>query len=470
MSQKFYITTPIYYVNARPHIGHAYTTLAADVVSRWRKSKGDDVFFLTGTDEHGAKVAEAAKEANRQPEEFAAEVAADFKSAWTNLNIEYSDFIRTTESRHQQGVVAFLQKLKDNGALYEGEYAGLYCTGCESFKTEKELVDGKCPDHNRIPEKVTEKNWFFKLSDYLAKVESLIENDTVRIRPASAKKEALGLIKQKLEDFSVSRENVAWGIPLPWDASQTVYVWVEALQNYITALGYPKLNDYWPADVQLIGKDILKFHAIYWPAMLLAAGLETPKELFVHGYFTIDGKKMGKSMGNAIDPNQLVAEYGADAARYLLLSQFPFGQDGDVKAEKFNEQYNSFLVNGLGNLVARTATLIESHFGGEIVIKEAGLGAENIDQLMGEFKFEEALKALQSKLGELDKRMEDAKPWELVASDKAKAETVLSEIASCLVAAARQLAPLLPATAEKVIRQFTGGTIRKGEPLFPRKQ
>lgn len=466
---KFYITTPIYYVNARPHIGHAYTTLAADVVSRWRKSKGDDVFFLTGTDEHGAKVAEAAKAAGKEPQEFVDSVALEFKDAWKHLGIEYSDFIRTTESRHQKGVVAFLEKLKDAGALCEGEYAGLYCTGCESFKTEKELVDGKCPDHNRAPEKVTEKNWFFKLSDYLKKVESLIENDAIRIRPESAKKEALGLIKQKLEDFSVSRENVKWGIPLPWDAHQTVYVWVEALQNYITALGYPKLDAYWPADVHLIGKDILKFHAIYWPAMLLAAGLPTPKEIFVHGYFTIDGKKMGKSLGNVIDPNELVAGYGQDAARYLLLSQFPFGTDGDVKAEKFVEQYNAFLVNGLGNLAARAAALIENHFNGTILFGEEQLDRAEYDRLMGEFKFDEVLKFLQAKLGELDKRMEEEKPWELVKKDKARAEQVLAGVAGGIVAIARELSPFLPSASEKIIAQFTAGSIAKGEPLFPRK-
>lgn len=467
---KFYITTPIYYVNAKPHIGHAYTTLAADVIARWHKLKGDGTFFLTGTDEHGAKVAEAAAAAGKDPQEFADEVAKEFRAAWKNLGIDYSDFIRTTEARHKKGVASFLEVLKNKGALYEGKYSGLYCVGCENFITEKELVDGLCPAHKKEPREVTEKNWFFKLADYLKKVEELISSDKLVIRPGFAKREALGLIKQDLEDFSVSREKVKWGIPLPWDKSQTIYVWVDALLNYITARGYPKLPaGAWPADLQLVGKDILKFHAIYWPAMLLAASLEPPRELFVHGYFSIDGQKMSKSLGNVIDPNDLVKEYGQDGARYLILSQFPFGQDGDIKVEKFKEQYNADLANGVGNLTSRAANLIEKNFDGVFNKKEPEALDKNFDALLAGNRIDEALKSVVLLFGELDKKIEKEKLWNLVKEDKERAGKILSVIANEILSLAQKLAPFLPATAEKIKKQFSAKRIKKGEPLFPRK-
>ncbi len=465
---KFYVTTPIYYVNARPHIGHAYTTLAADVLARWHKQQGDATWFLTGTDEHGAKVAEAAAKAGEETQAFTDAVADQFRSAWKNLQIEYSDFIRTTEERHERGVAAFLAVLKNNSALYEGEYRGLYCTGCETFITAKELAGGLCPIHHTAPEEVAEKNWFFKLADYKQSIGELIESDRLKIRPDGAKKEALGLLKQDLEDFSISREKVKWGIKLPWDETQTVYVWVDALLNYLTAISYPPAEK-WPADLQLIGKDILKFHAIYWPAMLLSAGLKPPRELFVHGYFTIDGQKMGKSAGNVIDPNDLVAEYGADGARYLLLSQFPFGQDGDVKRGKFNEQYNAFFANGLGNIVARTATLIEKHFPGEAVTLKTETDTQDFDSLMSECKFDEALKSNSLRIAALDKELEDNKPWQLIKTDKDRAKNILFSTAGEIVLIARQLRPFFPETSEKIIKQFTASGIKKGEPLFPRK-
>lgn len=467
---KFYITTPIYYVNAKPHIGHAYTTLAADVIARAHKLKGDDTFFLTGTDEHGAKVAEAAGLAGKSPQAFSDEIAELFKSAWANLGIEYSDFIRTTEPRHEAGVTAFLGVLKKNNALYEGEYRGLYCTGCENFITEKELVDGLCPVHKKKPQEVVEKNWFFKLSKYLAQVGELISSDKLKVGPNSAKKEALGLVRQGLEDFSVSREKVKWGIPLPWDESQTVYVWVDALLNYVTARGYPQLSKTaWPADLQLVGKDILKFHAIYWPAMLLAAGLPPQRELFVHGYFSIDGQKMSKSLGNVIDPNDLVKEYGADGARYLILSQFPFGQDGDIKVEKFKEQFNADLANGIGNLVSRTANLIEKNFDGAFDKKEPQAPDEGFDALLSGNRIDEALKSVVSGFGELDKKIDEQKLWNLVKENKNQANKILSDIANEILALARKLAPFLPVAAEKIIKQFSAKKIKKGEPMFPRK-
>ncbi|MFH2104698.1 MAG: class I tRNA ligase family protein [Parcubacteria group bacterium] len=325
---KFYITTPIYYVNDKPHIGHAYTTVAADVLARYHRLRGDDVHFLTGNDEHGDKVARSAEEAGQEPQAFCDEMSAKYQLTWDRLNIGYDDYIRTTEPRHKEAVQDFLTVLKDKGAIYEGTYEGLYCTGCEKFLTDKELVDGECPDHKKAPEKLSEKNYFFKLGDYLNEVKRQIEKDEIKVDPENIKREVLGLFKQDLQDFSVSRESVKWGIELPFDKSQKTYVWVEALQNYITAIGYKddqkKFKRYWPADVHLMAKDIIKFHAIFWPAMLLAADLPVPKQIFAHGFFTIDGQKMSKTIGNVIDPNDLVDEYGADATRYLILSQFWF--------------------------------------------------------------------------------------------------------------------------------------------------
>ncbi len=495
--KNFYITTPIYYVNSRPHIGHAYTTLSADVISRWRNISGDDVFFLTGTDEHGAKIAEAAKKSNKDPKDFTDEVSLEFVETWKNLGIEYSDFIRTTESRHEKGVESFMELLKNTGALYEGEYSGLYCTGCEKFMTEKDLVDNKCPDHNREPEKVVENNWFFKLSDYLKKIEILIKEDKIKICPDFAKKETLGLLKQNLEDFSVSRENVSWGIKLPWDQNQTVYVWVDALLNYITARGFPSISkDSWPADLQIIGKDILKFHAIYWPAMLLAAGLQTPREIFVHGYFTIDGKKMSKTIGNVIDPNDLVKEYGRDGARYLLLSQFPFGQDGDVKAEKFIDQYNSDLANGLGNLVSRVTSIVSSNNDliflddlSESFCKDIRQSWERYESFFGSYAIEEAIKEIRALIKKSDEEVESFQIWDLVKKDKKRSSFVIHALLERIRVIAWMISPFMPETSEKIFlslgiknksditikeaKELTwlpkSNEIKKCELLFPRK-
>ncbi|MBU3922770.1 methionine--tRNA ligase, partial [Patescibacteria group bacterium] len=356
---KKLITTPIYYVNDIAHLGHAYTTLAADVLTRFFREQGEQVFFLTGTDEHGAKIAESAKKEGKDPKEFCDEKSELFKKTWENLNIKYDHFVRTTDEKHEKAVKKFLENLKDS--IYEKEYEGLYCTGCEKFLTEKELVDGLCPDHKKEPEKIKEKNYFFKLKDYLNKVEKLIESGKLKIEPDFARKETLALLKQDLDDFSISRQKVKWGIEFPFDKNQTIYVWFEALLNYVSSIGYgtDEFNEWWDDAeiVHLLAKDILKFHTIYWPAILLAAKQKTPDKEFIHGFFTVDGQKMSKTIGNVIDPNDIVNEFGVDGARYLLLSQFPFGQDGDFKKEKFIEKYNSDLANGLGNLVARVLKL-----------------------------------------------------------------------------------------------------------------
>ncbi|MDP3900059.1 MAG: methionine--tRNA ligase [bacterium] len=487
MENKFYITTPIYYVNDRPHIGHAYTTVAADVLARYHRLINDEVFFLTGTDEHGKKVFDSAIKAGKSPQEFTDEVAADFQDVWKTLNISNDFFIRTTADEHKKRVQEIFTKLKEaktplgNDVLYEGEYKGLYCTGCERFLTEKELVDGKCPDHKVAPEQIAEKNYFFRLTDFLPKIQKRIENDDLKILPAKRKAEVLGLFKQGLDDFSVSRESVSWGVDLPFDTTQKAYVWVDALSNYITALGYPpyakatggkpddseKFKTFWPADLQLMAQDILKFHAIYWPAILLALGVELPKAEFIHGFFTINGQKMSKSVGKVIDPRDLVKKYTVDVTRYLLLSQFSFGSEADVQEERFDEKYNADLANGLGNLVARVSNLLEKD-NIEVNIK---IGSDeelkkHFDNVLKEFKIDEGLKLLWDKLRKADEIISAKKPWEIKDLNEKKA--VLEPIAQDILNVAELLQVYIPETAAKIIKQFSEKNIKKGELLFPR--
>ena len=434
---KFYITTPIYYVNDKPHIGHAYTTISADVLARYHRLRGDEVFFLTGTDEHGSKVAQAAAKAGLEPQEFCDLNSAKFELLWDQLDITNDKFIRTTSQEHKDRVKIFLEKLKNNDAIYEGEYSGLYCNGCEKFISEKDLIDGKCPDHNCAPELLKEKNYFFKFKKYLPEVEKLIDSGQIKIMPESRRKEVLGLIKQGLDDFSISRESVKWGIELPFDKKQVVYVWVEALLNYITALGFGKkdnnLEKFWPAEIHLMAKDIIKFHALYWPALLVAAGLQPPKVIFAHGFFTVDGEKMSKTIGNTIDPQALLDEFGSDAVRYLLLSQFPFGIDGDVKAANFAIQYNADLANGVGNLVSRSIAMIDKYFAGQI--PEPGFDEELVGQVeeiwqeysgaMQQFAVDKAILAIK-KLNALgDEYVEKNKPWQLAKNNQDSLSVVI---------------------------------------------
>ncbi|MFA5029232.1 MAG: methionine--tRNA ligase [Patescibacteria group bacterium] len=496
---KFYITTPIYYVNDKPHIGHAYTTISADVLARYHRLKGEEVFFLTGTDEHGSKVAQSARAAEMTPQEFCDLNAAKFQLLWDRLDITNDFFIRTTSQEHQTRVKKFLEKLKDKGALYEGEYAGLYCTGCEKFITEKELVNGKCPDHNIEPEILKEKNYFFKLKEYLPEVEKLIDKGELKILPQSRHKEVLGLIKQGLEDFSISRESVKWGIDLPFAKGQVVYVWVEALLNYITALGYGEAGDdfkkFWPADVHLMAKDIIKFHALYWPALLLAAGEQPPKVIFAHGFFTVDGQKMSKTLGNTIDPDALIDEFGSDAVRYLLLSQFPFGIDGDVKAGNFAIQYNADLANGVGNLVSRVLAMTEKYFFGLVPKTQENELAEKTDIIwqeyeaaMENFGLDKAVETIKKLNSLADGYIEKNQPWSLAKTDSEKLETIIYSLLETIRQLAVMIYPLMPNTAEKIFsglglgdwkklafselrasRMLAPGTkVNKGEPLFPR--
>ncbi len=463
----FTVTTPIFYVNARPHIGHAYSVVAADVLARYRRLQGDTVFFLTGTDEHGTKIAEAAAAAGHTPQAFADATAQTFRDAWRALDISHDDFIRTTEPRHAAGVTAALKTLRDKGFLLQKAYRGRYCTGCETFVTEKDLTaEGKCPQHQRVPEVVEEQNWFFSLQRFLPAIRSGLEKGTFRVEPAERRNEVLGLLTHGLEDFSVSRsrERVPWGIPVPFDDSQTVYVWVDALLNYLTALGFgsaaPREN-LWPADVQIIGQDILKFHAVYWPALLLALDLPLPRTLVVHGFFTIDGQKVSKSLGNVLDPQDLVRRYGSDATRYLLLSQFPLGTSGDVQSARFDEQYDAVLANTIGNLVSRTIALLQKFAGGTIpdavpdpkIVAELEAyrtkvvhpNKENVGAII------DALVRVPVELAVfLNQYVDRVAPWK--ERDQAKLQTALRTLVEGLVVLGVMAEPVLP-RASRALRQ-----------------
>lgn len=468
---KFYITTPIYYVNDEPHCGHAYTTIAADVLARSHRLKGDKVFFLTGTDEHGDKVAEIAKKCAKEPLDFCNEISEKFKEAWKSLNISNDFFIRTTSEKHQLGIEALLLKLKDNKDIYKKKYQGLYCAGCEKFILEKELVNGLCPDHKKEPKLIEEENYFFRLGKYLPTIKKLIEKDKIKILPKERKLEALGLLKQDLEDFSISRQRTTWGINVPWDKSQRVYVWVDALSNYISGIGYPnkEFKKWWPADLHIIGKDILKFHAIYWPAMLLAAKIEPPKSIFVHGFFTINGQKMSKSLGNTIRPDELIKKFGVDATRYLLLTQFPFGQDGDISWEKLTEKYNADLANGLGNLVQRTIGMITKYLGGRIPALKIKLKKkEKFEKFVEELKLEEALKEIWQIIALSDIYISEKKPWQLTKDNPKELNKVLGNLKNNLLEIASFLTPFMPSTAQTIMEIFSGANIKIIKPLFPR--
>jgi methionyl-tRNA synthetase len=488
LPSRFFVTTPIYYVNDKPHIGHAYCTIAADVLSRFHRMNGEETFFLTGTDEHGSKVAETAEELGKSPQELCDANALSFKEAWKNLNITYDYFVRTTDSRHEKAVQKLLNQLNsattegDQKTVYPGEYSGLYCVGCEKFITEKDLVNGLCPEHQRKPEKLSEKNYFFRLSSYLKKVEKLILDNKLRLLPEERKKETLGLLRQGLEDFSISREKVRWGIPLPFDPKQNAYVWVDALPNYISAIGYgddPEHFKKWWKDayvVHLIGKDILKFHAIFWPAMLLAVGEKPPDVIFVHGYFTVEGQKMSKTLKNVVDPNFLVKEYGPDAVRYLLLTQFPFGQDGDIDERRLAEKYNSDLANDLGNLVSRVINMVKSYCEGKIpqpllydksdeelkdeAVTCGGVVFEHISKINLNQAIDQAMKLVRSS----NRYIENQAPWNLAKNDdKERLATVLYVGCEVLRIISVLFHPLLPNKSVR-IRELLG---LSGEELNP---
>lgn len=466
MNKKFYVTTPIYYVNDRPHIGHAYTTLVADILTRYHKQKKEKVFFLTGTDEHGLKIAAAAEQAKKPEREFVAEKARVFKKAWKMLSIEYNNFIRTTNSKHIKAVKNALDYLYKNKFIYKGFYQGFYCQSCEQYKMADDLVDGKCPDHQIEPKILKEESYFFKLSRFEKILKKKIENDELEIKPIERKNEVLAFLEKGLKDISISRKAVFWGIPLPFDKKFTLYVWIDAFLNYLTGLGWQgkakRYPEFFPPDLQLMSKDILRVHATIWPALLLALKMPLPKKIFVHGYFTIEGQKMSKSIGNVIWPEDLVEKFGVDGARYLLISSLSYGQDGDVSWEKLIKKYNADLANGLGNLISRIIGL-NSKF--KIQKSKLKLKIKNYNRLLEEFKFKEALELIWSKIAWANKYIEEKRLWELVKINPKEGERVLSEIFSLIAEISEKISPFMPETSMKIKKILKS---RKSEPLFPR--
>jgi methionyl-tRNA synthetase len=478
MDKKFYVTTPIYYVNDAPHIGSAYTTLAADIIARYYRQKlgKENVFFLTGTDEHGQKVAQSAKEAGLTPQKFADSVIPKFKDAWKLLNIGYDFFIRTTDPRHEKVVSELLQKVYDSGYVYLGTYEGPYCVGCERFYKESELVDGRCPLHpNKEISHQKEKNYFLKLKELVKdKVLPKLKAGEYNILPEERKNEILSRIEQGVEDVSVSREGVTWGTPVPWDKTQTVYVWIDALVNYYSATRFLEgKGKFWPADLHLMAKDILWFHAVIWEALLIAAGIELPKTVFAHGFFTVDGQKMSKSLGNVITPKQLVDRYGVDGTRYLLISAVSFGSDGDISLKDFDTKYNADLANGLGNLVSRVAKMSESTEG--YFYKNGGKEVpslfNDVEAEMLKFRFDNALSIIWGAIKGTDEYLSRERPWVKDLSDENQKLSKFVNLTTAIeniLAVAFCLKPFLPETAEKIEKQFKGPKIKAEAPLFPR--
>lgn len=468
--KSMYITTPIYYATDKPHIGHAYTTVAADVLARyWQARLGrEHVLFLTGTDEHGQKIAEAAERASVTPQALVDSLVPQYEQTWDALGIAPDIFMRTTHPGHTSFAQAFLTKLNDLGHIYKGEYEGFYCVGCESYKTDLELVAGTCPDHPSLtPERRKEENYFFKLTKFAPKVAGLIRSGELEVKPLIRRTEVLARLAGEVHDISISRLGLNWGIPLPFDTQHTTYVWVEALLNYASALDIQGRPDFWPPTVQLMGKEILWFHAAIWPALLLAADQSLPKLLFAHGWFTVDGQKMSKTAGNVIDPVNLVSKWGTDAVRYFLLSAVPFGSDGDIAPTRFLEIYTADLANGIGNLLNRTVTLLARS---DITIEPgAAPSCADVDRAIEELRLDEGLKNVMTIVRDANQRLEAAKPWELVKEQsevsRSKLEEVLTTVYRQLETIAAGLAPYLPDTSTKIVMQLRSG---QPEPLFPR--
>ena len=466
--EKFYITTPIYYTNAKPHIGHAYTTIACDVLARFnRQQLGDDrVFFLTGTDEHGAKIQKKAEEEGVEPQKFVDGFAEIFQDLWKQLNISNNGFIRTTSPAHKLAVQKVLQTLYDNGSIYKGSYKGLYCVGCEQFKSENELVDGKCPDHNIAPEEMEEECYLMKMGKWQETLIEKIKSDEFRIQPERYKKEMLSFLEtQKLEDVSISRKNLKWGIEIPFDTQHTTYVWLDALLNYLTGIGWDgedkNIPAMWPAEIQMLGKDILRVHATIWAAILLNLEIELPKSLFIHGHILSGGKKMSKTLGNVIGIDEMIEKFGVDGTRYLLMSGGTFGDDLDLTMERMTEKYNADLANGLGNLVSRVIKLAQN-----FQVPSPAIGfSDQISEFLNEFKFDAALEYINNLVKDSNKHIEDNKPWELAKSDEQKFAEVMKKLLSELNKIAELLAPFMPETSSKIKTALETKVV---EPLFQR--
>jgi len=472
MNKKFYITTAIPYVNAAPHIGHALELVQADTLARYHRQKGEDVYFLTGSDENSLKNVQTAEKQNISTQELVDQNSKKFEDLKPALNLSFDDFIRTTEKRHIDGAQKFWLACKKED-LYKKKYKGLYCVGCEAFYNEDELENNKCPEHQTCPEVVEEENYFFKLSNYQKWLEELIEQDKIKITPQTRKNEVLAFIKKGLHDFSISRSKKRahnWGIPVPGDNQQIQYVWFDALINYISALDWQNngklFKKYWPAEIHVIGKGISRFHAIYWPAMLKSAGLEIPKAIFIHGYVTIDGQKISKSFGNTINPKDLVEKYGTDAIRYYLLKEIPAYNDGDFSQKRLKEIYNADLANGLGNLVARVAKLCQNaNLNFKTTNKQVGQIEVKVSKFLDNYQFDLALNEIWEQIRQADKTINEKKVWK---QEGESLEKTLNLLINQIRQIASDLQPFLPETAFIIQKQFKGPKIKAEQPLFPR--
>lgn len=487
---KFYITTSIPYANAAPHLGHILDPLIADVLARYHRIKGDDVRFLVGTDEHGAKIVRTADGFGKTPKQLVDENSEKYKEMHKLLNISWNDFIRTSDQKlHWPGAQKMWHALKESDDIYWKKYKGLYCVGHEAFITEKELVDGQCQDHQKKPEIIEEENWFFRLSKYADRIKNAIISGELRVMPESRKNEILSFVHGGLEDVSVSRpqKDISWGVPVPDDSTQIMYVWLEALTSYISSIGYGHENPvskelfqkWWPADIQVVGKDNLRFHAAIWPGMLLSAGLSLPKRIFIHGFVNVEGRKISKTVGNVIPPEVVVKKYGTDPVRHYFLREFPSHEDGDFSYKKFEERFNGDLANGLGNLVARITALgekfgeISFNFASDVekeVKDEIGRVFEEYEKNMQDIRLHEASSKIWELVSFADKYINNKKPWSL--TDQAELKKILVNASYLAGAVANLLEPFLPETSGKIKRQInfvdSKVVLKKGEHLFTR--
>lgn len=478
-----YITMAIAYANAKPHVGYALESLYADVLARHFRQQGREVFFLTGTDEHGQKIVRAAKNAGQQPKDFVEEMVLRFQSLRETLNLSPDLFARTTSLEHAKAAQEFWRRCSKNGDIYKKTYQGLYCVGCESFKTEKDLVNGTCPDHKVVPEQIEEENYFFRLSKYSQPLLDLYAQNPNFIYPQTKFNEILSLVKEEgLEDISISRSKdmLSWGVPVPDDPSQVMYVWFDALTIYLSGIGFPDgdWKKWWPAEVQVVGKEINRFHTALWPAMLMSAGVDLPKQVAVHGWITVDGQKMSKSIGNVLDPVALVEQYGVEPVRYFLLREIPFERDGDFSHTRFTQRYTADLANDLGNLLSRTTTMIEKYFAGrlepkihvgsDIAVIHPEAHLKLVSQLVETLRFDLALEKIWVIVNEANNLIDREKPWVLAKTDMDRLHQVLYQLVIYLEAIATALVPFMPDTAHKIQHALGQDVIHKAEPLFPR--